>query len=121
MGRRPRSSLHSHFIRQRELCVSPSPTPALLASIEGETYRKLDTGTYIELYRNANLVRSTISIAFSHDACFFAATHSDYSIKIFAFPSLNLICCFEGHPRTPWTVRFHLHNSSLLVSGCLGG
>ena len=32
----------------------------------------------------------------------------------------NLYKTLSGHPRTPWTVKFHPNNSRYVVSGCLG-
>lgn len=94
--------------------------PHLMAWIEGNTLRRLDRGRYIELDRAASLVRSTISIAFSHDGQYFASTHGDHTIKVFRYPSGEQIACLDGHPRTPWTVRFHPKDSSIVASGCLG-
>lgn len=88
--------------------------------IEGKTLRRLDRGRYIKLDRAAPLVRSTISIAFSHDGQYFASTHGDHTVKVFRYPSGEQIACLDGHPRTPWTVRFHPKDSSIVASGCLG-
>lgn len=27
---------------------------------------------------------------------------------------------FKGHPRTPWTVKYHPIDSNIVASGCLG-
>ena len=27
---------------------------------------------------------------------------------------------FRGHPRTPWTVKYHSKDSNIVASGCLG-
>lgn len=118
--RRPRATNGFSFVRDRETGGDPSRHPHLLAWIEGNTLRRLDRGTYVALDRSAPLVRSTISIAFSHDGKFFASTHGDHSVKVFRYPSGEQIACLDGHPRTPWTVRFHPKDSSILASGCLG-
>eukprot|EP00516_Mucochytrium_quahogii_P000572 CAMPEP_0203754786 /NCGR_PEP_ID=MMETSP0098-20131031/8349_1 /ASSEMBLY_ACC=CAM_ASM_000208 /TAXON_ID=96639 /ORGANISM=" , Strain NY0313808BC1" /LENGTH=673 /DNA_ID=CAMNT_0050645979 /DNA_START=365 /DNA_END=2382 /DNA_ORIENTATION=- len=64
--------------------------------------------------------KSTISIAFSCDGSLFASTHGDHSIKVFRSDTMKLVSCLEGHPRTPWTVKFHPRIPSRLASGCLG-
>lgn len=88
--------------------------------IEGNILKRLDKGRYLSLDRPSNLVRSTISISFSHDGQYFASTHGDHTVKVFVYPSGEQIACLEGHPRTPWTVRFHPKNANILASGCLG-
>lgn len=91
-----------------------------MSSVERKTLERLDLGHYITLDKSAPQVRSTISIAFSHDGRFFASTHGDHTVKVFEYPSGDQIACLEGHPRTPWTVRFHPSNSDIIASGCLG-
>ena len=98
----------------------PTASSDLLASKEGDTLRRLDRGKYLTLGRPATIVRSTISIAFSHDGRYFASTNGDHSVKVFRYPSGEQIACLDGHPVTPWTVRFHPKDSSILASGCLG-
>lgn len=121
LHKRPRAACaRLRYLRDRELGGDPRTGAQLRSWIEGETLRKLDTGEYIELDKNAQLVRSTISIAFSHDGKFFASTHGDHSVKVFEYPSRRQIACLDGHPRTPWTVRFHPTDSSVVASGCLG-
>mmetsp|Transcript_7378 Transcript_7378/g.18098 ORF Transcript_7378/g.18098 Transcript_7378/m.18098 type:complete len:263 (-) Transcript_7378:2159-2947(-) len=63
---------------------------------------------------------STISIAFSHDKTVMASTHGDHTIKITCTKTGRLLQALVGHPRTPWTVKFHPKSSSILASGCLG-
>lgn len=65
-------------------------------------------------------VSSTISIAISSDGSTFASSHGDHTIKVFEFSSRKQIRNFQGHPRTPWTVRYHPSDSDILASGCLG-
>ncbi len=119
--KRPRTARHS-FLRARELGdrASAVPRDELRTWIEGETLRKLDTGEYVKLDKTVALVRSTISIALSHDGRYFASTHGDHSVKVFEYPSRRQIACLDGHPRTPWTVRFHPSDSNIVASGCLG-
>jgi WD domain, G-beta repeat len=80
----------------------------------------LDTGVYMELDRSAALVRSTISIAFSGRGRYFASTHGDHTVKVFEYPSGRQVAFLEGHPRTPWTVRFHPLDERIVATGCLG-
>lgn len=63
---------------------------------------------------------STISIAFSPDSRTMASTHGDHTVKISCCHTGKLIRSLEGHPRTPWTVKFHPTNSRIVASGCLG-
>jgi len=63
---------------------------------------------------------STISIAFAPDHQTMASTHGDHTVKITATGDGRLLRTLEGHPRTPWTVKYHPTNSELLASGCLG-
>ena len=63
---------------------------------------------------------STISIAFSHDKTVMASTHGDHTIKITCTKTGRLLQTLFGHPRTPWTVKFHPKSSNILASGCLG-
>lgn len=117
---RPRSKKGYSFVRDREMDATPRIDPTLITWIEGNTLRRLDSGRYVSLDRAALLVRSTISIAFSHDGKYFASTHGDHTVKVFEYPSGKQIACLDGHPRTPWTVRFHPNDSSIVASGCLG-
>jgi len=63
---------------------------------------------------------STISIAFSPDSHTMASTHGDHTVKITCCSSGHLLQTLEGHPRTPWTVKYHPTDPALLASGCLG-
>eukprot|EP00981_Chlorochromonas_danica_P003725 scaffold686_cov177-Ochromonas_danica.AAC.9 len=65
-------------------------------------------------------VSSTIAIDISPDSSTFASTHGDHTVKVFLSHSLEQIRNFQGHPRTPWTVKYHPTNPDLLASGCLG-
>lgn len=98
----------------------PEVPRSLLTWIEGTTLRRLDNGRYVTLDHPASLVRSTISIAFSHDGSLFASTHGDHTVKVFEYPSGKQVACLDGHPRTPWTVRFHPTDNRFIASGCLG-
>jgi WD domain, G-beta repeat len=63
---------------------------------------------------------STISIAFSCDGRTVASTHGDHTVKISCCVVGLLLQCLDGHPRTPWTVKYHPTNPDVLASGCLG-
>jgi len=63
---------------------------------------------------------STISIAFSPDGRTVASTHGDHTVKISCCNTGALIRSLEGHPRTPWTVKYHPTKSNIVASGCLG-
>jgi len=63
---------------------------------------------------------STISIAFSPDGRTVASTHGDHTVKITCCNTGALIRNLEGHPRTPWTVKYHPTKPNLVASGCLG-
>jgi len=90
-------------------------------------------------------VLSTIAIAISHDGELVATTHGDHTIKVrswstgltsplalshhprtttttqvFHYHSARQHRTFRGHPRTPWTVKFHPHDPTTIASGCLG-
>lgn len=63
---------------------------------------------------------STISVAFSPDAKTMASTHGDHSVKITACGSGHILETLVGHPRTPWTVKYHPSDPTIVASGCLG-
>lgn len=63
---------------------------------------------------------STISVAFAPNARTLASTHGDHTIKISCAHTGRLIRTLDGHPRTPWTVKYHPTNSRIVASGCLG-
>lgn len=109
------------YLRSRELGLPPSSSRgAVVRWAESRVLGALDQGEYLDLDRHAALVRSTISIAFSSDGAFFASTHGDHTVKVFEYPAGRQVAWLDGHPRTPWTVRFHPKNPRLLATGCLG-
>lgn len=69
---------------------------------------------------NPNPSVSTISIAFAPDGRTVASTHGDHTVKVTCAHTGKLIRQLEGHPRTPWTVKYHPTNSRIIASGCLG-
>lgn len=50
---------------------------------------------------------------------FFASTHGDHTVKITDFSRSKVVQTLRGHPRTPWTVKFHPKDSRIVASGCL--
>jgi activator-of-BECN1-regulated-autophagy protein 1 len=65
-------------------------------------------------------VLSTIAIALSPDGETVATSHGDHTIKVFNFHDGKPRRIFNGHPRTPWTVKYHPTDSNIIASGCLG-
>lgn len=63
---------------------------------------------------------STISVAFSPDAQTMASTHGDHTVKITSCTTGRLLQSLDGHPRTPWTVKYHPTDPRIVASGCLG-
>lgn len=63
---------------------------------------------------------STISVSFSCNGQCMASTHGDHTVKVTCCSTGRLLASLEGHPRTPWTVKFHPTNPYILASGCLG-
>jgi activating molecule in BECN1-regulated autophagy protein 1 len=63
---------------------------------------------------------STISVSFSPDKMTMASTHGDHTVKIACCNTGRLLQSLEGHPRTPWTVKYHPTDSRIVASGCLG-
>jgi len=74
--------------------------------------------TRAELPRTA---KSTIALAFSSDRMTLASTHGDHTVKIVDVLRSRVQTTLEGHPRTPWTVKFHPFKPNIVASGCLGG
>jgi len=107
--------------RERGERISHKLWKELSKRLECEYMRLISSeGRYLELDRSASLVKSTISIAFSHDGRYFASTHGDHSVKVFEWPSGKQIATLEKHRRTPWTVKFHPFKRHILASGCIG-
>ena len=73
---------------------------------------------YLDLPKST---KSTISVAFSADHRRFASTHGDHTVKVVDFDSKEVVSTLVGHPRTPWTVKFHPTDPDIVASGCLGG
>ncbi|CAM9335180.1 unnamed protein product [Ectocarpus fasciculatus] len=64
--------------------------------------------------------RSTIAVAFSTDGKLLASTHGDHTVKITDFLRGRVVQSLQGHPRTPWTVKFHPKDARIVASGCIG-
>ena len=106
----------NHFLKVRELLPIRKRIimdEALEGSFVGGSLRQED----VQLPAN---VSSTIAIATSCDGRTFATTHGDHTVKIFYFYSNTPYRVFDGHPRTPWTVKYHPTNPNIVASGCLG-
>jgi activating molecule in BECN1-regulated autophagy protein 1 len=63
---------------------------------------------------------STISVAFAPDGLTMASTHGDHTVKLSCCSTGRLLQTLDGHPRTPWTVKYHPTDSRIVASGCLG-
>eukprot|EP01036_Dinobryon_divergens_P027952 gene27954-36820_t len=48
------------------------------------------------------------------------STHGDHTVKVFLYVAGVQLRVFKGHPRTPWTVKYHPSDPNILASGCLG-
>lgn len=51
----------------------------------------------------------------------FASTHGDHTVKIVDSNTGVVKHVLSGHPRTPWTVKFHPKDTNTVASGCLAG
>eukprot|EP01083_Nonionella_stella_P008205 23638_1 len=71
--------------------------------------------------RGCTRPKSTVDIAFRNDGQEFATTHGDHTVKIWDTTTLRCTDTLVGHPRTPWSVRYHPRDKHILASGCLGG
>ena len=63
--------------------------------------------------------KSTIALAFSSDRRTLASTHGDHTVKLVDVSGRGgsegcVLAELEGHPRTPWTVKFHPTNPYLV-------
>lgn len=65
--------------------------------------------------------KSTIALAFSSDCNTLASTHGDHTVKLVDVMRAKITATLQGHPRTPWTVKFHPTEPHIVASGCLGG
>ena len=64
--------------------------------------------------------KSTISVSFSTCGERFASTHGDHTVKVSCPATGRVVQTLSGHPRTPWTVKFHPLRRDIVASGCLG-
>lgn len=118
--RRPTSGFQYALAREVGTVPSKQEHDGLMTWAEKLVLQNLDNGKYLELDRESALVRSTISIAFSCNGRYFASTHGDHTVKVFEYPEGRQVAFLEGHPRTPWIVRFHPNDPHVLATGCLG-
>ena len=60
-------------------------------------------------------VLSTIAIAISPNGETIATSHGDHTIKVFYYHTGKQYRIFRGHPRTPWTVKYHPTDSNIVA------
>jgi WD40 repeat protein len=60
-------------------------------------------------------VLSTIAIAISPNGETIATSHGDHTIKVFFYHTGKQYRIFRGHPRTPWTVKYHSTDSNIVA------
>eukprot|EP00944_MAST-04C_sp_MAST-4C-sp1_P014516 g14516.t1 len=65
--------------------------------------------------------KSTISMSYRCDGKTFASSHGDHTIKVIDSETLRILHTLVGHPRTPWTVKYHPTDINIIASGCLQG
>ena len=102
--------------------ASASPSAAS-ASLIPPSYQPNRTGVTDILTAHTAPARpavSTISLSFAPDGRTLASTHGDHTVKITCCETGRLVRNLEGHPRTPWTVKYHPVDSNIVASGCLG-
>lgn len=108
-------SISRELVRHAERVAALQSTSAFLPHLGGND--ELDE----EGHRPASSrAVSTISVAFGHDGRTMASTHGDHTVKITCCHTGRLVASLEGHPRTPWTVKYHPTDSNIVASGCLG-
>ena len=109
------SSYLSHLQNENEIVDEPIEVPEGDTAGDGE-----NNGDTNNSNSNANPIPqqnvntsskavSTISIAFSPDGKTMASTHGDHTVKITCCMTGKLLQTLVGHPRTPWTVKYHPH------------
>jgi activating molecule in BECN1-regulated autophagy protein 1 len=98
-----------------EYCAATKYHSAFLSHLGGND--ALDTDGNLPASSRAV---STISVAFSPDGYTMASTHGDHTVKLTCCSTGRLLQSLEGHPRTPWTVKYHPTDARILASGCLG-
>ncbi|DBA02410.1 TPA: hypothetical protein N0F65_007229 [Lagenidium giganteum] len=112
----------ARILRNREIhggrprMMSPGDTSEEQHWAEHESVTKHES-RYFEL---PPTTKSTISIAISPDGRTFASTHGDHTVKIICYQTGRILQTLVGHPRTPWSVKFHPTNPRYVASGCLG-
>eukprot|EP00033_Pygsuia_biforma_P004247 GCRY01004657.1.p1 GENE.GCRY01004657.1~~GCRY01004657.1.p1 ORF type:complete len:692 (+),score=74.91 GCRY01004657.1:35-2110(+) len=105
------------FNRELQTNVGPFIQKAVHTGKEQQSFFDQD---FSDLCSNIASI-STIKVKFSPCGKYIASTHGDHTVKVFDTCTKQLIRCFEGHLRTPWTVAFHPHFSHLLASGDING
>ena len=60
---------------------------------------------------------STISLIFSSDSRTLASTRGNSTLKITCAHTGRLVRHLESHPCTPWNIKYHPTNPSVVASG----
>ncbi len=108
----------SSLLLQKQISNKCSVNTQIFRALE-ESFVKKDWKP-ADCLESTDSVISTISIAISPDGQTFASSHGDHTVKVFKFESKELIRVFQGHPRTPWSVKYNPVDANILASGCLG-
>ena len=106
-------------LRRRQLGYDLSTSLETILQCKESVFLRNCTRSDVTPNQGSDII-STIAISFSEDGTYVATTNGDHTVKIFNFSTNSLERVFEGHSRTPWTVKFHPRNSNVLASGCLG-
>eukprot|EP01031_Cornospumella_fuschlensis_P027961 gene27961-33764_t len=106
------------LLKRRELSPNPLHISRQLGYWADDSFARAKVVSRQNLTTNSV---STIAIAMSPDRSTFASTHGDHTVKVFTVHNNKQIRTFSGHPRTPWTVRYHPRDPDIFASGCLGG
>jgi len=117
-----RDAVHnvSQLLRIRELSTNSASGVGMRLALDRAIERsRIKAGSRHE-FDVPETSKSTISVSCSTDGRLVASTHGDHTIKVFDAETLRQVACLRGHPRTPWTVKFHPTNANRLASGCLG-
>jgi WD40 repeat protein len=105
------------YLKQREVCLH---TDSVKLTSLAEDIFLLNYDKPFDFLSMNDSVLSTIAFSLSQNGETMASTHGDHTVKVFEITSGNMIRCFRGHPRTPWTVKYNPMDSNIIASGCLG-
>jgi WD40 repeat protein len=117
-GREPSISAASSLVRSFAT-LSARVNPLVASWVEETSVAPYSTvSEYCDLPSNT---KSTISISYNATGTAFASSHGDHTIKIIDAETFKVIHTLVGHPRTPWTVKYHPRDTNRVASGCLAG